>query len=108
MSLMYLPPWILNAVFSAVVYYIQVIWLFYWKMIFSHFGAGFWSLVGTRLFPFRHQIFGTVADPHKSPTCGTSCAADTAQLIHTGATDSRLCELRIDYLIMVGRKGKVE
>ena len=34
MSLMYLAPGILNAVFSAVVYYIQVIWLFYWKMAF--------------------------------------------------------------------------
>ena len=49
MSLMYVAPGILNAVFSAVVYYIQVIWLFYWKMMFSLFGAGFWSLVGTQL-----------------------------------------------------------
>ena len=35
--------------FSAVVYYIQVIWRFYWKTIFSLFGAGFWSLAGTSL-----------------------------------------------------------
>ena len=27
-------------------------------------------------------VFG-VADPHKSPTCGTSCAADATQMIHT-------------------------
>ena len=61
MSLMYLAPGILNAVFSAFEYYIQVIWLFYWKMMFPLFGAGFWSLVGTvrDYVPFRRHIFGT-------------------------------------------------
>ena len=45
-------------VFSAVVYYIQIIWLFYWKMIFSFFGARFWSHWSVRDYvPFRHQIF---------------------------------------------------
>ena len=57
MSRMYIAPGIFNAVFSAVVYYIQVIWLFYWKMIFSLFGAGFchWSV--RDYVPFRHHIF---------------------------------------------------
>ena len=57
MSLMCLVSGILNAVFSAVVYYIQVIWLFYWKIIFSLFGAGFWSLVGTRLYSISAPDF---------------------------------------------------
>ena len=29
----------------------------------------------------RRPVFFGVADPHKSPTCGTSCSADTTQLI---------------------------
>ena len=32
--------------------------------------------------------FSGVADPYKSTTCGTSCAADAAQMVHTGAADT--------------------
>ena len=56
-SLMWLAPGVPNAVLS-VVYDIQVIWLFfYWKTIFSLFGAGFWSLVGTRSCPVKASDF---------------------------------------------------
>ena len=46
---MCLAPGVFNAVFSAVDYYVQVIMAVLLEIIFSFFGAGFWSLGGTRL-----------------------------------------------------------
>ena len=70
---------------GGVGYYIQVIWLFYWKMIFSHFGAGFWSLVGTRLC--------SVSAPDFWHCCGPTQKPDLRDVVRCGhrAIDSHWC-----------------